>query len=48
MRRSVFALVAVAALAGVVAYMALASGQADEEAAPIYGIKIPHDTASQR
>ena len=41
MRRIVFGLVAVAALAGVVAYMAPASGQADGEAAPIYGIKIP-------
>jgi Cytochrome P460 len=41
MRRIVFVLVAVAALAGVVAYMAPASGQADGEAAPISGIKIP-------
>ena len=41
MRRIVFVLVAVVALAGVVAYMAPASGQADEEAAPIFGIKIP-------
>jgi hypothetical protein len=37
MRRIVFVLVAVVALAGVVAYMAPASGQA----APIFGIKIP-------
>jgi Cytochrome P460 len=41
MRRIVFALVAVAALAGTAGYMAPASGQADGEAAPIYGIKIP-------
>ena len=41
MRRIVFVLVAVAALAGVVAYMAPASGQADGEAAPIFGVKIP-------
>src|SRR5262249_33274446 len=42
MRRFVFVLVAVAALAGVVTYMIPASGRADEEAAPIFGIKIPH------
>jgi hypothetical protein len=41
MRRIVFAVAAVAALIGAVAYMAPASGQADDEAAPIYGIKIP-------
>src|SRR5882672_6277111 len=41
MRRMVFVLVAVVALAGVVAYMAPASGQADGEAAPIFGVKIP-------
>ena len=41
MRRIIFALVAVGALAGAAAYMAPASGQADGEAAPIYGIKIP-------
>jgi hypothetical protein len=40
-RRIVLVLVAVAALTGVVAYMAPASGQADGEAAPIYGVKIP-------
>ena len=34
-------LVAVGALAGVVAYMAPASGQADGAAAPIFGVKIP-------
>jgi hypothetical protein len=41
MRRIVFALSAVAAMGSAIAYMAPASGQADEEAAPIYGIKIP-------
>ncbi|WP_264716668.1 cytochrome P460 family protein [Limobrevibacterium gyesilva] len=41
MRRIAFVLVAVMALAGVVAYMAPASGQADGEATPIFGIKIP-------
>jgi len=41
MKRIAFVLVAVAALAGVVAYMAPASGQADGEAAPIFGVKIP-------
>src|SRR5712691_6086320 len=40
MRRIAFVLVAVAAQAGVVAYMAPASGQADGEAAPIFGVKI--------
>jgi Cytochrome P460 len=41
MRRIVFALVAVVAAAGMVASMAPASGQADGEAAPIFGITIP-------
>jgi hypothetical protein len=41
MRRIVFVLVAGVALASVVAYMAPASGQADGEAAPIFGVKIP-------
>jgi hypothetical protein len=41
MRRIVFVLVAAGALASVVAHMAPASGQADGEAAPIYGVKIP-------
>jgi hypothetical protein len=41
MRRIVSALVAVGALTGMVAYMAPAPGQADGEAAPIYGVKIP-------
>ena len=41
MRRIAILLVAVVALAGVVASIAAASGHADEEAAPIFGIKIP-------
>jgi hypothetical protein len=41
MRGIVFVLVAVGALAGMVAYMAPASGQADGEVAPIYGVKLP-------
>ena len=41
MRRTVFVLVAAGALAGVVASVAPASGQADGEAAPIFGVKIP-------
>jgi len=42
MRRIALLLVAVAALAGIVACKARESGQADGEAAPIFGIKIPH------
>jgi hypothetical protein len=41
MKRIAFLLVAVATVAGVVAFTAPASGHADEEAAPIFGIKIP-------
>ena len=41
MRRIVLVLVAVAALAGALAYMAPASGQAEGEAAPIFGVKLP-------
>jgi cytochrome P460 len=40
-RRIAFVLVSVAALASVVAHIATASGQADEVAAPIYGVKLP-------
>jgi len=40
-RRIVFVLAAVVALAGVVAYVAPASAQADGEAAPIFGVNIP-------
>ena len=41
MKGIAYFLVAVAVLTGVVVYMAHASGHADEEAAPIFGIKIP-------
>ena len=41
MRRFVFLPVAVVALAGVVAYMALASEESDGGVASIFGIKIP-------
>ncbi len=41
MKRTAFLLAALVALTGVVTYVASASGQADGEAAPIYGIKIP-------
>ena len=41
MNRIVFMLVAAGALTSMVAYMVPASGQPDEETAPIYGIKIP-------
>ena len=41
MKRIAFLLVAVATLVGVVASMGPVSGQADEEAAPIFGITIP-------
>src|SRR5246127_2437593 len=41
MRGIAYLLVAVVALAGVVAHIAPASGQANEEAAPIFGVKIP-------
>jgi hypothetical protein len=41
MRRIVFALVGVGALASTAGYMAPAAEQAEGEAAPIYGIKIP-------
>jgi hypothetical protein len=36
-----YLLVAVVAMAGVVAYMAHASGRSDENADPVFGIKIP-------
>ena len=46
MKRTAFLLVAVAAVARIVAFTAPASGHADEEAAPIFGVKIPPDTAT--
>ncbi len=41
MKRIAFLLVPVAAVAGVVAFTFSASGHANEEAAPVFGIKIP-------
>jgi hypothetical protein len=41
MKRIGFLLLAVATLAGIVAYMAHASGQSDGDSSPIYGVKIP-------
>jgi hypothetical protein len=41
MKRIVFLLVVVIGVAGVVAFTAAASGYADEETSPIFGIKIP-------
>jgi cytochrome c553 len=41
MKRIAFLLAAIAAVAAVIAFTPLASGHADEEAAPIFGIKIP-------
>ena len=41
MKRFALLLVAVAMVAGVVAFKAPASGHADEETSPIYGVKIP-------
>jgi hypothetical protein len=41
LNRIVLLLIGVGALAGAVTFMAAASGQADEESAPIYGVKMP-------
>jgi hypothetical protein len=41
MKQIAFMLVGVVAMAGIVAFTASASGHADGEAAPIFGIKIP-------
>jgi hypothetical protein len=41
LNRIALLLIGVVALAGTVTFMAAASGQADEESAPIYGVKIP-------
>jgi hypothetical protein len=45
MKRIGFLLLAIATLAGVVAYIARASGQSEGDSSPIYGVKIPRDTA---
>jgi hypothetical protein len=41
MKRIGFLLLAVATLAGIVAYITHASGQSDGDSSPIYGVKIP-------
>ena len=41
MKRIAFLLLAVATVAGTVAFTAVASGDTDESASPIYGVKIP-------
>ena len=41
MKQIVFVLLGVTALASAAAYIKPASGQADDEASPIYGVKIP-------
>jgi hypothetical protein len=41
MKRIAFLLIAAAAVAGIVAFTAPASGHADGETAPIFGITIP-------
>src|SRR5262245_11679254 len=48
MRRIVFVLVAVVALAGVAAYVSPASGQADGEGAPVFVSDIPHGSRDWR
>jgi hypothetical protein len=46
MKRITFLLVAVAMLAGVVAFTAIASRHADDKGSPIFVTKIPPDTAT--
>jgi hypothetical protein len=46
MKRIGFLLLAVATVVAVVASTAPTSGQADGGAAPIFGVKIPPDTAT--
>ncbi len=41
MKRNTLLLIGAVALAGAGTFMAAASGEADEESAPIYGVKIP-------
>jgi hypothetical protein len=41
MNRAALLLIGLVALAGGVTFMAAASGQAEEESAPIYGVKLP-------
>ena len=46
MRRILYLLIALVLVAGVVAFTALASGDADEEAAPLFGNEFLPDTAT--
>jgi hypothetical protein len=41
MKRAAFLLIAIAIVTGVVAFTLPASGHADDEASPVYGVKIP-------
>ena len=41
MRRIVYLLITLVLVAGIVAFTALASGDVDEEAAPLFGVRIP-------
>ena len=41
MRKIVYLLITLVMVAGIVAFTALASGDADEEAAPLFGVRIP-------
>jgi hypothetical protein len=45
MKRIIFVLLPGATLAGVVTFTARTSGHGDEEASPIYGVKIPRVTS---
>ena len=42
MKRTAFLCVAVVMVAGAVAFTTSASGHSDEEAAPVYGVRVPH------
>ena len=48
MKQIIFALLGAGALAGAVVAMAPASGQPDDEAAPIYGIELPQGYRDRR
>ena len=41
MRRILYLLITLVLVAGIVAFTALASGDVDEEAAPLFGVRIP-------
>jgi hypothetical protein len=48
MRSIILATVAAGVLAGLVSYLGQAPGQADQEVAPIYGIKVPEEYRNWR